>query len=435
MRLAVLFVALVSGTWSFPARKPTQTVQRNKLLLVSFDGFRWDYDQDVDTPELDQLRKTGVRAPYLTPPMLTMTSPSHFTTITGRWVEDHEVVHNMMFDQETNLKVPHKQTLRRSEWWDTGATPLWITAQNQGLKAGSFHFPGGGANYSGQPVMRHVFETPGFPDDNVTEWEHNIDTVLDWFSLEDFDFVSLYFGEPDNVGHAVGPDTPQRRDIIKKIDYAIGYLRRGIEGRGLSERLNVMLTSDHGMTTVKKRPLVDEIILQNYLPLFKLNSFEILDYGGFGILTPRPGKDQEVYEALSRVPNLTVYRKDQMPNSFHLAKSRRLPPIIVQADLGFNLNSRFLVYVNKGDHGYHNGEMDMKFIFRAFGPDFRRNYESRPFDSIHLYPLMCHLLGVQPAPHNGSAHVTQDLLRDTSGSGTVRPSLVLLMSFLLFLLT
>lgn len=49
----------------------------------------------------------------------------------GRWVEDHEVVHNMMFNTTTNLKVPHKQTLSRTEWWDNGVLPLWITAQNQ----------------------------------------------------------------------------------------------------------------------------------------------------------------------------------------------------------------------------------------------------------------------------------------------------------------
>lgn len=55
----------------------------NKLLLISFDGFRWDYDQDVDTPNMDRLAREGVKAKYLTPPFVTMTSPSHFTTISG----------------------------------------------------------------------------------------------------------------------------------------------------------------------------------------------------------------------------------------------------------------------------------------------------------------------------------------------------------------
>ncbi|GAA6232396.1 ectonucleotide pyrophosphatase/phosphodiesterase family member 7 [Lates japonicus] len=410
------------------AGKPLSKAEgRNKLLLISFDGFRWDYDQDVDTPNLDQLAVDGVKATYITPPMLTMTSPSHFTTITGRWVEDHEVVHNMMFNTKTNQKVPHKQTLTRSEWWDNGALPLWITAQNQGLKTASFFFPGGGANYSGQAVDRVLVEMPGHLDDNETEWRQNIDTVMSWFTEEDFNLVTLYYGEPDNVGHAKGPDHPDRKAIIRQIDRTIGYLREAIDRHHLTDTLNVIITSDHGMTTVKKRPLVDEIILNKYLNLIKLASFEILDYGGFGILTPRPGKEQEVFDALSNAPNLTVYKKNEMPESFHLGKSKRLPPIVIVADLGFNLNSRFIVYVNKGDHGFHNGEMDMKTIFRAFGPDFKTNFLSEPFDSIHIYPLMCKLLQIEPAPHNGSLAVTEKMLLHSGGSQRAQVSVALLL--------
>ncbi|KAM6936002.1 ectonucleotide pyrophosphatase/phosphodiesterase family member 7 [Lycodopsis pacificus] len=430
--LFVLVAALVCT-----ASKPlSKAAQRNKLLLVSFDGFRWDYDQDVETPHLDQLLQDGVKAKYMTPPMLTMTSPSHFTTITGRWVEDHEVVHNMMFNAKTNQKVPHKQTLTRSEWWDNGVQPLWITAQNQGLKTASFYYPGGGANYSGQAVNRVIVEESGHPDDNETEWRENIDKVMSWFSEEDFHLVTLYYGEPDNVGHAKGPDHPDRKTIVRQIDRTIGYLREAIGHHRLNDSLNVIITSDHGMTTVKKRPQVDEIVLNKYLNLLKLASFEILDYGGFGILTPRPGKEQEVFDALSNAPNLTVYKKDELPESFRLAKSERLPPIVVVADLGFNLNSRFIVYVNKGDHGYHSGEMDMKTIFRAFGPDFRRNFLSEPFDSVHVYPLMCKVLQIKPAPHNGSLSVTEEmLLLHGGGSQRSQLSVALLLSMLLFMFT
>ncbi|XP_021168104.2 ectonucleotide pyrophosphatase/phosphodiesterase family member 7 isoform X2 [Fundulus heteroclitus] len=417
---------------SFIAAKPVQNraEKKTKLLLVSFDGFRWDYDQDVDTPHLDQMALDGVKAKYITPPMLTMTAPSHFTTITGRWVEDHEVVHNMMFNTTTNLKVPYKKTLTRSEWWDNGVLPLWITAQNQGLKTASFFFPGGGATYRGQQVNRVVVEPAGHPDANETEWQQNIDTVMRWFSEEDFDLVTLYYGEPDNVGHAKGPDHPDRKTVIRQIDRTVGYLRHAVARHGLDDRLDVIITSDHGMTTVKKRPLVDEIVLNKYLDLLKLASFEILDYGGFGILTPRPGKDQEVYDALSNAPNLTVYRKHQMPESFRLGRSERLPPIVVVADLGFNLNSRFIVYVNKGDHGFHNGHMDMKTIFRAFGPSFKQNFVSEPFDSIHIYPLMCRLLRIEPAPHNGSLQFTQAMLRSGGEPQRARLAVVLLLSAL-----
>ncbi|XP_027863905.1 ectonucleotide pyrophosphatase/phosphodiesterase family member 7 isoform X1 [Xiphophorus couchianus] len=410
MRLEIFLVLMAaSGVGGKPVSSREE--KKTKLLLVSFDGFRWDYDQDVDTPHLDRMAWDGVKAKYVTPPMMTMTSPSHFTTITGRWIEDHEVVHNLMFNETTNLKVSFKETLKRSEWWDNGVLPLWITAQNQGLKTASFFFPGGAAAYGGQRVNRVQLAEPGHPYTNETEWRENIDTVLSWFAEEDFDLVTLYYGEPDFVGHNKGPDHPDRKTVIQQIDRTVGYLRDAISRHGLDDSLDVIITSDHGMTTVKKRPLVDEIVLNKYLNLMELASFEILDYGGFGIVTPRPGKDQEVYDALSNAPNLTVYKKQEIPESFHLGRSKRLPPIVVVADLGFNLNSRFIVYVNKGDHGFHNGEMDMKTIFRAVGPSFKQNFVSDPFDSIHVYPLLCRLLRIQPAPHNGSLGVTEVMLR------------------------
>ncbi|XP_047216220.1 ectonucleotide pyrophosphatase/phosphodiesterase family member 7 [Girardinichthys multiradiatus] len=424
--LVLMVVISINGK---PVRNREE--KKTKLLLMSFDGFRWDYDQDVDTPHMDQMALDGVKAKYLTPPMLTMTAPSHFTTITGRWVEDHEVVHNLMFNTTTNLKVPYTQTLTKSKWWDNGVLPLWITAQNQGLKTASFFFPGGGITYRGQKVNRVRMEAPGHPKDNFTEWLQNIDTVMSWFAEEDFDLVTLYCGEPDNVGHIKGPDHPDRKLIIQQIDRTIGYLRQAINHHNLTDTLDVIITSDHGMTTVKKRPLVDEIILNKYLNLLELASFEILDYGGFGILTPRPGKDQEVFDALSNAPNLTVYKKHEIPESFHLGRSERLPPIVVVADLGFNLNSRLIVYINKGDHGFHNGEMDMKTIFRALGPSFKKNFVSEPFDSIHIYPLLCKLLKIEPAPHNGSLEVTEAMLWSGGESWRARLSVVLLLSMLL----
>ncbi|XP_063056020.1 ectonucleotide pyrophosphatase/phosphodiesterase family member 7 [Engraulis encrasicolus] len=387
----------------------------NKLLLISFDGFRWDYDQDVDTPNFDQLVVDGVKAKYISPPMITMTSPSHFTTITGRWIEDHGVVHNMLFNSTTLLKITHKKTMKRSEWWDNGALPLWITAQNQGLKTASFYYPGGGVNYSGQAVNRALTESYGMPDDNETEWQQNIDKVMDWYTKEDFDFVTLYFGEPDNVGHNKGPETPERKKIIEMIDRILKYLRDAIVRNKLTDSLNVIITSDHGMTTIQKNKFhgVEEIVLSNYINFLKSVHFELLDYGGFAMIRPREGQKEILYNQLKDAhPNLTVYRKEDVPENFHIAKNSRIQDLILVGDLGYNLNSRAVIYVNKGDHGFHNDEMDMKMIFRAFGPDFKKGYLAEPFDSVNIYALMCKLMGVVPAPHNGSLAHTEGMLVD-----------------------
>ncbi|XP_057344007.1 ectonucleotide pyrophosphatase/phosphodiesterase family member 7-like [Manis pentadactyla] len=409
--LTLLLPVLLGWASCHPARGRKSF---NKLLLISFDGFRWDYDQDVDTPNMDRLALQGVKAKYLTPPFVTMTSPSHFTTISGRWIEDHGVIHNMMFNTETNLKHSFKTTQNKTEWWDNGVLPLWITAQRQGRKTASFHYPGGGAKYKGEAVQRSLVESYTHPNSNETEWRENIDIVMNWFTKEDFDFVTLYYGEPDNVGHQFGPETENRRTIIQQIDRTIGYLVETIERYSLTEHLNVIITSDHGMTTVKKKPNVTEILLTNYIKFRDMIKFHIVDYGGFGMLLPKPGQEEAVYQVLKNAhPHLNVYKKEEFPERFHFAKHQRVLPIVMYADSGYNINGQLIIYFNKGDHGFDNVYMDMKTIFRAFGPDFKKNHLTEPFDSIHIYPLMCKLLGITPEPHNGSLAVTQEMLVDS----------------------
>nr|XP_056722576.1 ectonucleotide pyrophosphatase/phosphodiesterase family member 7-like [Euleptes europaea] len=420
-----LLVIILTGVASSPFPWKKRNERFHKLLLISFDGFRWNYDQDVDTPNFDNLVKEGVKAKYITPPFVTMTSPSHFTTISGRWVEDHGVIHNMMFNTETLRKYSHKATQNKTEWWDNGVLPLWITAQNQGKKTASFHYPGGGANYSGQSVDRSLVESFDHPDSNETEWRENIDIVMNWFTREDFDFVTLYYGEPDHVGHMFGPETENRKMIIRQIDQTIGYLRAAIEKHGLNDTLNVIITSDHGMTTIKKKPAVEEIFLANYTSFKDLVKFDILDYGGFGMILPKPGKEEEIYQALKYAhPHLKVYKKEEFPEEFHYAKHERVLPILLYGDPGYSVNGRLILYINKGDHGFDNKDSDMKTIFRAFGPDFKKGYLAEPFDSIHIYPLMCHLLGVQPEPNNGSLALTRDMLNSAASRHLLLPIIV-----------
>ena len=51
-------------------------------------------------------------------------------------------------------------------------------------------------------------------------------------------------------------------------------------------------------------------------------------------------------------------------------------------------------------------------IFFARGPAFREGFESKTFDSVDLYPLMCHLIGIEPLPNNGSFDRVKTMLRE-----------------------
>ena len=83
LSVCVLCLLALSPALGAPAKGPCAR-PRNKLLFISFDGFRWDYDRDVDTPNLDRMAEDGVKAAYVTPPYLTVTSPTHFTLLTGK---------------------------------------------------------------------------------------------------------------------------------------------------------------------------------------------------------------------------------------------------------------------------------------------------------------------------------------------------------------
>ncbi|KAM6904783.1 ectonucleotide pyrophosphatase/phosphodiesterase family member 7-like [Xenentodon cancila] len=398
--------------WASSALGAPVNKNKPKLLLVSFDGFRWDYDLDVDTPNLDQMTKDGVKALYVTPPYLTVTSPTHFTLLTGRYIENHGVIHNMWFNTTTGAKKAYYQTQFMNDWWDNGTLPIWITAQSQGLKAGSLHFPGTASSYQGQVAMVREVEPMLYNYKNETAWRENTDKVMSWFTDQDLDFVSMYFGEPDGTGHKYGPDSPERREMVKQVDRTVGYIRQSVEQHGLSERLNVIITADHGMSSVHSKDKAKEITLAK-IPGFSFLdiSFQLLDYGPSGMLLPKPGKLEKVYNTLKGAhPHLHVYKKEEMPEYLHFSKHDRILPIILWADTGYLINGYFPVQFNKGEHGFDNRELDMKPFFRAVGPAFQKDLKVGPFETVNIYPLMCHILGIQPEVNDGRLEAVKHLL-------------------------
>uniref|UniRef100_W5LEM2 Ectonucleotide pyrophosphatase/phosphodiesterase 7, tandem duplicate 1 n=1 Tax=Astyanax mexicanus TaxID=7994 RepID=W5LEM2_ASTMX len=388
-----LCLLAVSPAFSAPARDPN-TRARNKLLLVSFDGFRWDYDRDVDSPNLDKMAEDGVKATYVTPPYLTITSPTHFTLLTGRYIENHGVIHNMWFNTTTQEKKQYYMTQFVDDYWDNGSLPIWITAQRQGLKTGSLHFPGTAATYQKERVQVSQVEPRFYDHGNETEWRINVDKIMgDWFKTQDLDFVSLYFGEPDSTGHKYGPDSPERREVVKAVDRTVGYIRETAQKYGLTDHLNIIITADHGMSTVLRGEGVNEITLSK-IPGFSFRDikFHLVDHGPSGMLLPKEGMLEKVYQTLKGAhPHLHVYKKEDMPARLHYSKHPRILPIVLFADPGYVINGLFPVQFYKGDHGFDNNVLDMKPFFRAVGPDFHQNLLVGPFETVNVYPLMCHL--------------------------------------------
>ncbi|XP_045425935.1 ectonucleotide pyrophosphatase/phosphodiesterase family member 7 [Lemur catta] len=415
-RSAVLLAGALATLLAAGAAVPgPRQGSRRKLLLVSFDGFRWNYDQDVNTPHLDAMAREGVKARYMTPAFVTMTSPCHFTLVTGKYIENHGVVHNMYYNTTSRVKLPYHATLGITEWWDNGSVPIWITAQRQGLRTGSFFYPGGNVTYQGAAVTLSRKEGVLHNYKNETEWRANVDTVMQWLTKEDLDLVTLYFGEPDSTGHKYGPESQQRKQVVEQVDRTVGYLRESIRRNHLSSVLNLIVTSDHGMTTVNKK--ASDLIEFRKFPKFTFRDieFELLDYGPNGMLVPKAGMLEKVYSALKHAhPRLHVYKKESFPASFHYANNPRVTPLLMYSDPSYVIHGRINVQFNNGEHGFDNRHMDMKTIFRAVGPSFKTGLEVEPFESVHVYELMCHLLGIVPEPNDGHLSTLLPMLHSGS---------------------
>lgn len=247
----------------------------SKLLLISFDGFRWDYlqmvkDKGKSTPHFDSLIKEGVLSKYGTKNVfVTKTFPNHYSLVTGMYEENHGVVGNELYDSIKNKTVPFVGKKASEEvdvndqyWWNNGTTaetgpePIWsVNQRGRGHElfkrnSGVMFWPGSTAKWKNRKripynVIKYNSSLP-----NKTR----IDNIVKWFSREDnpINLGLLYFSEPDHLGHQVGPDHPRMIEMILALDGLMGYLISELKQHDLYEHMNMIVTSDHGMANINQ---------------------------------------------------------------------------------------------------------------------------------------------------------------------------------------
>lgn len=377
------------------------------VLLVSIDGFRWDYLERYEVPTLRRLAAEGVQAEALIPAFPTKTFPNHYTVVTGLYPAHHGIVANNMYDPvfDASFGLSNRQAVQDARWW--GGEPIWVTAEQQGQKTAAFFWPGSEA-----PIQdtRPTYWTPY--DGNIPG-EERVEQVLAWLELpaeERPTFITLYFSNVDHAGHEEGPETEAVAEAVQEVDAHLGELVDGLAARGLEDAVNLIVVSDHGMAATSPERVV---LLDDYIDLAEVR---VVDYNPVAMLLPEAGREEAVYEALRQAPHLTVYRKDEVPERLHFRDHRRIPPVLALADEGWTITTRQAFEENParfagGAHGYDNRYPSMHALFIARGPAFREGLVVPPFENIHLYSLMAEILGLRPAPTDGSLEAVRGMLR------------------------
>ncbi|VVA94779.1 unnamed protein product [Arabis nemorensis] len=398
--LVALAVAVTADDSSFPTSytwrpQPPKKLTKPVVLLISSDGFRFGYQFKTETPNIDLLISRGTEAQTgLIPVFPTMTFPNHNSIATGLYPAYH-------------------------------GEPLWVTAVNQGLKAATYFWPGADVHKGSWTCPKGFCKAPY----NVSvPLEERVDTILSYFDLPESDipdFMGLYLDQPDIQGHEYGPDDPRVTEAVAKVDTMIGRVIQGLKKRRVFGDVHVILLGDHGMVTNcdKKTIYIDDLA-----DWIKIPADWIQAYSPVLVINPRWGKDvknpgemnaelvAKMNKALSsgKVENgefLQVYLKEKLPERLHYSDSSRIPPIIGMVGEGILVRqNRTNAHECYGDHGYDNMFFSMRSIFIGHGPRFKRGRKVPSFENVQVYNVVAEILGLRPAPNNGSFLITRSLL-------------------------
>jgi ectonucleotide pyrophosphatase/phosphodiesterase family member 5 len=383
--LSVFVFTLVSVT-IFAQSKPY-------VILISFDGFRWDYVNRGITPNIDSVKENGVSAISLKPEFPSKTFPNHYSIITGMHPENHGIIANNFANPFTNetYKASDSSKVKNGKWYLGEA--FWETAKRNGIITASYFWPGS--------EMRPEIRRPDYVESYVhtRPFEQRVNGVINWLKLsynERPHFITLYFEATDDSGHKFGPNSIPVNHAIAKEDSMIGLLTGKLKEINILDSTDIIIVSDHGMTEISKQRVVNvEDILKGYNVIYQ-------EYGPFMMIEPKGLDKNKVYETLLNNKNhFNVYTKENIPEYYHYSDNPFISDIILIADLGWSIvdNKSFKnmeKYSDMGNHGYDNHEMDMHGIFYAIGPDFKVGYHTGTLNNIDLYPLLCKIFNIAP---------------------------------------
>lgn len=382
--------------------------QVNYTVLISLDGTRWDYPEKYAMPFFDSLASVGVKA-RMEPSYPASTFPNHYTMATGLVPDHNGIINNAFWDPETQYTYTMGDSLCRFDPHYYLGEPIWVTAQKQGLKTGNVYWVGSDIAIQGMypTYYRNWNEDPHWT------FEERADEVVRLMSLPEEDrprLVMAYFDEPDHQGHVHGPDAPETQAMAEHLDSLIHSLFLRLKALPYSNRINFIVTADHGMTEISPERVVLWVDVINGDWVEKAIGRTPTN------LYAKEGCLDSLYQALAKVPHLRVWKHGEVPEELCYGTSPREGDLIVCPDLGWQFETKPATY--KGAHGYDCKELEMMVPFRAVGPDFKVAYEApftegerSAFRNIDLYPLLCELLGIQPAPVDGKLERIRNILK------------------------
>ncbi|MGD9898165.1 MAG: ectonucleotide pyrophosphatase/phosphodiesterase [Calditrichaceae bacterium] len=370
-----------------------ETREKPYVIVVSLDGFRWDYPDRGITPNLKNIAENGIKALSLQPSFPTKTFPNHYTIVTGLYPENHGIISNKFTNpfKDDVYALGDKSAVQDDRWYN-GET-IWATAQKQGIKSASFFWPGS------ETELDYKHPTYFMSYDGSVSHDERIEGVINWLKLPEKErphLIFLYFSDTDTEGHRYGPDSEKLNKAVVLLDSKIGLLRKKLKDINMSDKVNLIILSDHGMTNVYP----DKNIMIDFVKSYDKVKWDVSGTL-LSVFTGDKAVRKVIFERLKKnEKGYKVYLKQGVPDYLHYKSHPFIGDIIAIAEQGFTFQTTKAKNGNgsysKGNHGFDNTVLDMHGIFIATGPAFKNNYRTGTLMNVDIYPLICKILGILP---------------------------------------
>jgi hypothetical protein len=369
------------------------------LILISADGFRWDYAQKYHATNLLRLAGDGVKAKAMLPSYPASTHANHYTLVSGLYPSHSGIVGNDFYDAN------RKEKFKARDGSFFGEEPIWVTAEKQGMLTASFYWIDTQAPIKG---IKPTYSYAPNPSKEIFV-KDRVSAVKNWLSLPDDKrphFIACYIPNTDHAGHQFGPDSKEVAEAVAFVDDAVGQMAAAVKETGV--KVNFIFVSDHGMTPVdQKHPLSVPASVDP-------NKFVAVSQGNYVCLHAKdPADIMPMYKKLKaeNTPGFTVVLKKNMPANTRFSptddKYNRIGDIMLMA----KYPQIFSPKPNPGAHGFSPYEIkDNQAIFLAWGPAFKR-LEIEPFENIEVYDVMTQILGIKGLPNDGKGTLAKEILK------------------------
>lgn len=364
------------------------------LILISLDGFRWDYVDRFKPPHLSNFIKNGVRTESLIPSFPSKTFPNHYTIATGMYPDKHGILGNLFYSYQKDLtyNIRERDKVEDGEFYQ--GSPIWLQATKAGMVSASYFFVGTEANIQG------VYPTYYYKYDVKVKNEEKVNQALKWLDMpakERPHLITMYFPDMDQTGHSYGPNADEKLlNTALVLDTILGKLFQGIEKSGLP--VNIIIVSDHGMK---------EIPVAHYIPIEKIKNEDLYLTVNNGSLVNIHPKDSSQIESIltslrQQEDHFKAYTTSDTPYFEYKPTNGNWGAIQIIPDDGYYFSDIRSIGLLKGvpgkvygQHGFDTSLKEMHGIFYANGPAFKKGYVIPSIKNIHIYPLMCHILGLE----------------------------------------